>query len=164
VKVVGGSEIYNFPIHHLVQFCYSTFGSFACSKQGPGARSWTGRHRAATSRAVPQPAPPSAPSRGRTVSRPRCPEARASRACAPTVPGAVPVARRACGAVPVVWTSQDPLLRWVPGPTTRWAPGTTRLALHDTCWREAQGLWWRSTRIGSSTCPALYRGLLDVLD
>jgi hypothetical protein len=63
----------------------------------------------------------------------------------------------------VVWTSLGPLPRWVPGPTTRWAPGTTRLALHDTCWREAQGLRRRSTRIGSCTCPALYRGLLDVL-
>jgi hypothetical protein len=64
----------------------------------------------------------------------------------------------------VVWTSLGPLPRWVPGPTTRWAPGTTRLPLHDTCWREAQGLQRRSTRIGSCTCPALYRGLLDVLD
>jgi hypothetical protein len=27
--------------------------------------------------------------------------------------------------VAVVWTSLDPLPRWVPGPTTRWAPGTT---------------------------------------
>jgi hypothetical protein len=65
---------------------------------------------------------------------------------------------------PVVWTSLGPLPLWVPGPTTRWAPGTTRLALHDTCWREAQGLRRRSTQIGSCTCPALYRGLLDVLD
>jgi hypothetical protein len=65
---------------------------------------------------------------------------------------------------PVVWTSLGPLPRWVPGSTTRWAPGTTRLALHGTCWRETQGLRRRSTRIGSCTCPALYRGLLDVLD
>jgi hypothetical protein len=64
----------------------------------------------------------------------------------------------------VVWTSLGPLPWWVPGPTTRWAPGTTRLALHGTCWREAQGLQRRSTRLGSCTCPALYRGLLDVLD
>jgi hypothetical protein len=35
-------------------------------------------------------------------------------------------------ALGVVWTSLDPLPRWVPGPTTRWAPGTTRLALHGT--------------------------------
>jgi hypothetical protein len=68
-----------------------------------------------------------------------------------------------CGSS-VVWTSLGPLPRWVPGPTTRWAPGTTRLALHDTCWREAQGLHRRSTQIGRCTCPALYRGLLDVLD
>jgi hypothetical protein len=32
----------------------------------------------------------------------------------------------------VVWTSLDPLHRWVPGPTTRWASRTTRLALHGT--------------------------------
>jgi hypothetical protein len=63
----------------------------------------------------------------------------------------------------VVWTSLGPLPRWVPGPTTRWAPGTTRLVLHGTCWREAQGPRRRSTRIGSCTSPALYRGLLDVL-
>jgi hypothetical protein len=43
-------------------------------------------------------------------------------------------------------------------------PGTTRLALHDTWWREAQGLQRRSTRLGSCTCPALYGRLLDVLD
>jgi hypothetical protein len=72
--------------------------------------------------------------------------------------------RRSLGSQGVVWTSLGPLPRWVPGPTTRWAPGTTRLALHGTCWREAQGLQRRSTRIGSCTCPALYRGLLDVLD
>jgi hypothetical protein len=53
----------------------------------------------------------------------------------------------------VVWTSLDPLLWWVPRPTTRWAPGTTRLVLHCTCWREAQGLQRNSIRIGSYTCP-----------
>jgi hypothetical protein len=60
----------------------------------------------------------------------------------------------------------------LPGPTTSVGartdylvgPGTTRLALHGTCWPEAQGLRRRSTRIGSCTCSALYRGLLDVLD
>jgi hypothetical protein len=64
----------------------------------------------------------------------------------------------------VIWTSLGPLPQWVPGLTTRWTPRTTRLALHGTCWREAQGLRRRSTRIGSCTSPALYRGLLDVLD
>jgi hypothetical protein len=33
---------------------------------------------------------------------------------------------------------------------------------HGTWWREAQGLRWRSTRIGSYTCLVLCRGLLDV--
>jgi hypothetical protein len=64
----------------------------------------------------------------------------------------------------VVWTSLGPLCRWVPGPTNRWAPGTTRLVPHDTWWREAQGLRWRSTRIRSYTYLVLCRGLLDVLD
>jgi hypothetical protein len=64
----------------------------------------------------------------------------------------------------VVWTSLGPLPRWVPGPTTWWDPGTTRLALHGTWWREAQGLHRRSTLLGSCTCPTLYGRLLDVLD
>jgi hypothetical protein len=72
--------------------------------------------------------------------------------------------RPAAVAAAVVWTSLGPLPRWVPGPTTRWAPETTRLALHGTCWRGAQGLRRRSTRLGSCTCPALYGRLLDVLD
>jgi hypothetical protein len=33
---------------------------------------------------------------------------------------------------------------------------------HGTWWREAHGLRWRSTRIGSYTCLVLCRGLLDV--
>jgi hypothetical protein len=57
-----------------------------------------------------------------------------------------------------------PLPRWVSGPTTRWAPRTTRLVPHGTWWRGAQGLQWRSTRIGSYTCPVLCRELLDVPD
>jgi hypothetical protein len=40
----------------------------------------------------------------------------------------------------------------------------TRLALHGTCWCEAQGLQRRSAWIGRYTCPALYGGLLNVLD
>jgi hypothetical protein len=60
----------------------------------------------------------------------------------------------------VVWTSLGPLPRWVPGPTTQWAPGTTRLVPHGTWWRGAQGLRWRSTRIGSYTYPVLCRELL----
>jgi hypothetical protein len=62
----------------------------------------------------------------------------------------------------VVWTSLGPLPRRVLGPTTWWAPGTTRLGLHGTCWCEAQGPWWRSTRIGSYACPVPCRELLDV--
>jgi hypothetical protein len=64
----------------------------------------------------------------------------------------------------IVWTSLGPLSRWVPGPTTRWAPRTTRLVPHDTWRRGAQGLQWRSTRIGSYTYPVLCRELLDVPD
>jgi hypothetical protein len=37
VKVVEGSEIYNFPIHHFVHF-YSTFWSYACSNRVSGKR------------------------------------------------------------------------------------------------------------------------------
>jgi hypothetical protein len=81
-----GSEIYNFPIHHFVHF-YSTFESFARSKQGPWARSQAGRRRAVSRcdvvrracRAVPRPAPPGAPYRGCTVPRPRAPRAWVSR-------------------------------------------------------------------------------------
>jgi hypothetical protein len=39
----------------------------------------------------------------------------------------------------VLWISLGLLPRWVPGLTTQWAPETTRLGLHDTCWRGAQG-------------------------
>jgi hypothetical protein len=34
--------------------------------------------------------------------------------------------------------------------------------LHGTWWREAQGLRWRSTQIGSYTSPVLCRELLDI--
>jgi hypothetical protein len=71
---------------------------------------------------------------------------------------------RSTSGTSVVWISLGPLPRWVPGPTTRWAPGTTRLVPHGTYWREAQGLRWSSTRIGSYTYHVLYRGLLDVHD
>jgi hypothetical protein len=49
----------------------------------------------------------------------------------------------------VVRTSLGSLLSWVPGPTTPWAPGTTRLGLHDTYWRGAQGLKRTNTWLGS---------------
>jgi hypothetical protein len=35
-------------------------------------------------------------------------------------------------------------------------PRTTRLVPHGTWWRGAQGLRWRSTRLGSYTCPVLW--------
>jgi hypothetical protein len=64
----------------------------------------------------------------------------------------------------VVWTSLGPLLWWVPGPTTRWAPRTTRLVLHGSCWRGAQGLQRNSTQLGSYTCPEPCNVLLAVHD
>jgi hypothetical protein len=77
VKVVEGSEVYNFPIHHFVHF-YSTFWSYTCSNGGTGKHSAS---RAATShaahlrRAVPRPAPPGAPYRGAHRPEAVCPEA-----------------------------------------------------------------------------------------
>jgi hypothetical protein len=35
LKVLEGSEIYNFPIHNFVHF-YSTFWSYACSNRDAG--------------------------------------------------------------------------------------------------------------------------------
>jgi hypothetical protein len=64
----------------------------------------------------------------------------------------------------VIWPSLGPLLRWVPGLTTRWACGTTRLVLHGTCWRAAQGLQRDSTRLGSCTCPDPCKVLLVIHD
>jgi hypothetical protein len=64
----------------------------------------------------------------------------------------------------VVWTSLGPLLWWVPGPTTQWAPRTTRLALHGTCWREAQELQRNSTRLGSCACLDPCKVLLTMHD
>jgi hypothetical protein len=77
VKVVEGSEIYNFPIHHFVHF-YSTFWCYMCSNRGTRKHSAS---RAATShaahlrRAVPRPVPPGAPYRGAHHREPACPEA-----------------------------------------------------------------------------------------
>jgi hypothetical protein len=64
VKVVEGSEIYNFPIHHLVHF-YSKFWSFTCSNSGT-----VKRIRASQRRVVLRAAPPRCPSRC-AFSRPR---------------------------------------------------------------------------------------------
>jgi hypothetical protein len=50
VKVVEGSEIYIFPIHHLVHF-YSIFWSFTRSNRGTVKQIQASRRRAATSRA-----------------------------------------------------------------------------------------------------------------
>jgi hypothetical protein len=49
----------------------------------------------------------------------------------------------------VAWTFLGPLPRRVPRPTTAWAPGTTRLRLHGTRRREAQGNQRASTRLGN---------------
>jgi hypothetical protein len=103
VKVVGGSEIYNFPIHHFVHF-YSTFGSFA--QQGPWARSEAGRRRA-TSR-LPHRTEARAPRRPLPrAHRPEDarPEALRPEASRPEAPrpegmGVAPTARRTCDAVP----------------------------------------------------------------
>jgi hypothetical protein len=66
VKVVEGSEIYNFPIQHFGHF-YSNFWSFKRSNRGTMTQFWASRRRAATSRAAPQHLgvrAPLAPSRG----------------------------------------------------------------------------------------------------
>jgi hypothetical protein len=46
LKVVDGSEIYNFPIHYFVHF-YSTFWIFTCSNRGTVTEFSVGRCRAA---------------------------------------------------------------------------------------------------------------------
>jgi hypothetical protein len=51
VKVVEGSEIYNFPIHHLMHF-YSNFWSFRRSNRGAVSQGRAGRHRTAPRRNV----------------------------------------------------------------------------------------------------------------
>jgi hypothetical protein len=78
VKVVGGSEIYNFPIHHFVHF-YSSFWRFLRSNRSTVERFWadrTLRHdvvRPATSASGPRPrlpeAPAPSPGRSRTEAR-----------------------------------------------------------------------------------------------
>jgi hypothetical protein len=45
VKVVEGSDIYNFPIHHFLHF-YSKFWSFTCSNSGTAKRNRVSRCRA----------------------------------------------------------------------------------------------------------------------
>jgi hypothetical protein len=67
VKVVEGSEIYNFPIHHLVHF-YSKFWSFKRSNRGIVARFQASWRRAATSRA--------GRAHARSPARPRCASSR----------------------------------------------------------------------------------------
>jgi hypothetical protein len=78
VKVVEGSEIYNFPIHHFVHF-YSTFWSFTRSNRDtmtqlrpadavPAPRRRTCRVCRASDRPPPRcPGPADAPSRGASV-------------------------------------------------------------------------------------------------
>jgi hypothetical protein len=95
VKVVGGSEIYNFPIHHFVHF-YSTFGSFARSKQGPWARSQANRRHAAPR--LPRRTEARAPRR--PFPRAHRPEAARPEAPRPEGMGVAPTACRTCDAVP----------------------------------------------------------------
>jgi hypothetical protein len=78
VRKVEGSEIYDFPIHHLEHF-YAIFWSLTRSKQGTSTQSRAGRPCAATSRAARAPA--LLPRRPRVRRpRPRLPESsRASR-------------------------------------------------------------------------------------
>jgi hypothetical protein len=75
VKVVEGSEIYNFPIHHLVHF-YFKIGRKPQANRGTltssGARAW----RRAVSPAQPR-AQRLAPSTSASGPRPRLPEAHA---------------------------------------------------------------------------------------
>jgi hypothetical protein len=60
VKVVEGSDIYNFPIDRIVHF-YLTFWSYTCSNRGTG-KQFGLPHRAATSRArAPRPRPVALP-------------------------------------------------------------------------------------------------------
>jgi hypothetical protein len=128
VKVVEGSEIYNFPIHHFVHF-YSKFWSFACSNGGSATRVRASRRRAVTSRAH---APPRRPGRrtfprlradrGRAPSpgsrTPRCLEARAPRASPPS--------RRTC----VVHVADHQSVRGAPPYASRPRPPVPRPHLH----------------------------------
>jgi hypothetical protein len=74
VKVVEGSEIYNFPIHHFVHF-YSNFWSFKCSNRGAVTQGRAGR-RHATPRLPRRPRPmrafPRSPRAFPTLHVPRC--------------------------------------------------------------------------------------------
>jgi hypothetical protein len=102
VKVVEGSEIYNFPIHHFVHF-YSKFGRKSRSNRGTVKQIAAGTRHCASrcaGRAVPPPRCPGppAPSRGRPFPRSRTPS-EASRA-----PSSVGARARAC----------RPLIRVVP--------------------------------------------------
>jgi hypothetical protein len=92
VKVVEGSEIYNFPIHHFVHFC-SKFWRYSCSnrgtvKQNQVCRCHTAmshaRARRSASASAPAPPPEAAPS-----SRARAPrhlEVLLGRASLPSMP------------------------------------------------------------------------------
>jgi hypothetical protein len=53
VKVVEGSEIYDFPVHHFVHF-YSNFWSFRRSNRGAVTQGWAGRRRVAPAPRLPR--------------------------------------------------------------------------------------------------------------
>jgi hypothetical protein len=92
VKVVGGNEIYNFPIHRLLHFS-TNFWRKSCSNRGSATRFRASRRSAPRRRA----APPESPLLFQANPRPtthRIP--RATR-----LPVAVPYLRRARGGPPV---------------------------------------------------------------
>jgi hypothetical protein len=131
VKVVEGSEIYNFPIHYFVHF-YSTFWSYTCSNRG------TGKHFGQPRRAVPPARAPRAPPETRTLPRsraprPHAPSAWASRpqhvvpttavpSPAPTCVAGVPAAYKSPGSASRVRAAATPALAATGRPATRPEP------------------------------------------
>jgi hypothetical protein len=70
VKVVEGSEIYKFTIHHFVHF-YSKFWNFTRSNSGTVKRFWASRRRAGPTNRIPRPRLPEAPHLPKATHKPR---------------------------------------------------------------------------------------------